>query len=379
MKSRRQKNQRLTSERERRKKFYVEGVVKRGSTAAGVKTRRWSLAVFRWAAWTTLAAAVVVGGVIGWQRLFWNNPDYALKHVHVVTGGSLTREQAIKAANLQPGRNIYSYKIGAARETLRKLPQVASVEVTRYFPNRIEVNVVERKPVAWVSSKATETEAKSDRAYLMDEQGIVFQPKRTLNEYGPMPVIGGVEMEDIELGNPIRKAEIVAALDVLRRVRDSGNFKVMSIDVTKGYSFVVTNQRKSQFTFGLDDIPEQLNRLDTVQTEAAQIGQDIATANLIPKRNIPVTFMVPAPPEPPDSDTPEPARSPKTRETSAAKTGGAKPASITPSREKSPPPKPAKTTPPKPTPAPVIKKSSPPKPKATPPDDGNSVLKRFHV
>ena len=379
MKPRRQKNQRLTSERERRKKFCVEGVVKRGSTAAGIKTRRWSLAVFKWAAWTALAAVVVIGCIVGWQRLFWNNPDYALKHIHVVTGGSLTREQAIQAANLQPGRNIYSYKVGAAREALRKLPQVASVEVTRYFPNRIDVNVTERKPVAWVSSKATETAAKSDRAYLMDEHGIVFQPKRTLNEYGPMPVIGGVEMEDIELGNAIRKAEIVAALEVLRRVRDSGNFKVMSIDVTKGYSFIVTNQRKSQFTFGLDDIPEQLSRLDTIQAEAAQIGQDIATANLIPKRNIPVTFMVPAPPEPPDNDTPEPSRTPKARETSGTKTTNTKPATATAPRERSSPPKPAKTAPPKPTPEPAIKKASPPKPKITPPSDTNSVLKRFHV
>ena len=379
MKPRSQKNQRLTSERERRKKFYVEGVVKRGATAAGIKTRRWSLAVFKWAAWTTLAAVVALGCVIGWQRLFWNNPDFSLKYVHVTTGGSLTREQAIKVANLQTGRNFYSYRIGAAREALRKLPQVASVEVTGYFPNRIDVNVTERKPVAWVSSKATETEAKSDRAYLMDEHGIVFQPKRTLNEYGPMPVIGGVEMEDIELGNAIRKAEIVAALEVLRRVRDSGNFKVMSIDVTKGYSFVVTNQRKSQFTFGLDDIPEQLNRLDTVQAEAAQIGQDIATANLIPKRNIPVTFMVPTPPEPQDNDSPEPPRTQKVREPSTAKATPAKPVNANSPREKSPPPKPAKVVPPKPTPEPAVKKSSPPKPKITPPSDGNSVLKRFHV
>ena len=149
---------------------------------------------------------------------------------------------------------------------------------------------------------------------------------------------------------------------------------MMAIDVTKGYSFTVTNQRKSQFTFGLDDIPDQLNRLDTIQAEAAQIGQDIATANLIPKRNIPVTFMVPPPPEPPDNDTPEPPRTPKTRETSDAR-----PAKATPSRERSSPPKPARTSPPKPTPAPAIKKSSPPKPKVTPPGDTNSVLKRFHV
>lgn len=366
MKSRRKKNQRLSSERERLKKFCVDGVVKRGTTATGARVRRWTWRIAKAAALAALVGGIVYGGIEGWRKLFWNNPDYALREVRVVTDGSLTREQVIQAAKLQPGRNIYSYKAEAAREAIRKLPQVASVEVRPYFPNRIEVTVVERKPVAWVSSKASETSAKTERTYLLDDRGIVFQPKHTLSDYAPMPVIGGVETEDIELGSPIRKAEVVAALELLRRVRESGEFKVLSIDVSKGYSFVVTNQRLSRFTFGLDEIPAQLGRLGAVQAEAALIGQDIATANLIPKRNIPVTFMIPAPPEPQENDTPEPPRATRARDAGPTRSGNS-----APPREK-----PASAVK---KPAPAASKPVPSKQKLAPPNDSNSVLKRFHA
>ena len=360
MKSRRKKNQRLTSDRERRKKFIIRGVVKRGVNPAWVGVRRWSWNLIRIAALVALAGGVAYGGVQGWLKLFWHNPDYALREIRFTTDGSLTREQAIQTGKLQPGRNILSYKTDAARDAIRKLPQVASVEVRSYWPHRIEVTVVERKPVAWVASKASENPANANHDYLLDDRGIVFQPKHTPDEYGPMPVIGGVQTEDIELGSPIRKAEVVAALELLRRVRETGEFKVLSIDVSKGYCFTVTNQRRSRLTFGLDEIDAQLRRLSAVQGEAAMLGEDIATANLMPRRNIPVTFMVPPPPEPPEDDTPPPPRAPKARDASAPKTNGS-----TSSKEKA---------------APAAKKTAPSKPaKPAPQNDSNGVLKRFHA
>ena len=357
MKRRNKKNQRLTSDRERLKKFLIPGVVKRGVNPAWIGIRRWLWRLVKVTALIAVIGGAAYGGMVGWQKLFWNNPDYALNEIGFVSDGSLTREQAIQAGKLQPGRNIYSYKTEAAREAIGKLPQVATVEVVRYPPHRIEVTVVERKPVAWVAAKASANSAKTDHAYLLDDSGIVFQPKHTPDEYAPMPVIGGVQTEDIEFGSPIRKAEVVAALELLRRVRETGEFKVQSIDVSKGYCFTVTNQRRSRLTFGLDEIAAQLQRLNAVQAEAALIGQDIETVNLMPRRNIPVTFMVPPPPEPPEDDTPP--RAPKARDASAPKTNGS-----ASSKEKS---------------TPAAKKTTPSKPKPAPQNDSNRVLKRFHA
>jgi len=74
---------------------------------------------------------------------------------------------------------------------------------------------------------------------------------------------------------------VLAALELLKRTRETGAFKVLSIDVSKAYCLVATDQKRAQLTFGLDDITGQLDRLSAVRGEAALIGQEIQTINLI--------------------------------------------------------------------------------------------------
>lgn len=361
MKRKKNSNKRLTSIRKSRKKFLVEGVSKRGSNAKLIGVRRWTWRLAKVAILLALIGGAAYGALRGWDRLFWNNPDYALRDIRFTTDGSLTREQALKEAKLAPGRNIFSYKLSAARDALQALPQVHTVEVRRYLPNRIEVSVRERGPVTWVSATASDDPAKMKRTHLLDRNGVVFAPKRMLREYEPLPVIGGVEIEDLEPGKPLRRAEVIASLDLLRRVRETREFGVLSVDVSKGYCFTVTDQRKSRLTFGLDDIGEQLQRLNAIQREAESIGQEIETVNLMVKRNIPVTFRIPPPPEPEESDEPEPARPAKSKETKEPARSTAK--SSPPPRQKS---------------SPAVKKQVPSKPKETPKDENTGVLKRFH-
>ena len=314
MKRTRPRNTRLSSERKRRQQFYVAGVTKRGSNATLLFLRRWTWRLMKLTFFAALGYGIYYGATEGWQRFFWKNPDYALQVVSFATDGSLTREQALAVTKLKTGGNIFSYDRSAARDALRNLPQVESAEVRRYLPNRIDINVTERKPVAWVTSNLPADPAKTPHSHLLDARGLVFQPKQTLHEYDSLPVIGGVELGDLEPGKPIRKAEVVAALELLRRVRDTGDFKIYTIDVSRGYCIVATNQKRSEFTFGLDDIDGQLRRLGEVQIETALRGQEVQTVNLMLARNVPVRFFIPPPPEPPEPTTPEPSRTPKIRD-----------------------------------------------------------------
>jgi cell division septal protein FtsQ len=359
MKRRHTSNKRLTSKREHRKKYFVKGVVKRGSSATWIGFRRWTWRFAKAAILIALIGGACYGGMRGWDTLFWHNPDYALKDIRFTTDGSLTRDQAINAAQLDAGRNIFSYKLSAIRGALMALPQVHAVDVRRYLPGRIEISVKERGPITWIAPAASDDAAKTLRTHLLDKDGVVFKPRRVLREYDPLPVIGGIEIEDLEPGKPLRKAEVVACLELLRRVRETREFKVVSVDVSKGYCFTVTDQRKARLTFGLDDIPEQLRRLSVIQHEAQMIGQEIETVNLMVKRNVPVTFKIPPPPEAEDSDMPEPLRPEKGTATARSSAKGS-----SSSKEKS---------------SPAVKKQIPSKPKETPKDENIGLLKRFHA
>ncbi len=359
MKRRRPRNKRLTSDRDQRKKYFVSGVVKRGSNATWIGIRSWISRLVKVTLLAALAGGLYYGATQGWRKFFWANPDYALREIHFTTDGSLTREQACVTAKLKPGENIFSYDVTALRDALKKLPQVENAEVTRYLPNRIEVSVRERRPTAWLASGTDAQSAHDAPTHLLDARGMVFQPKHIPHEFKTLPTIGGVQTEDLEPGKPIRKAEVVAALELLRRTRETGSFKVMSIDVSKAYCLVAMDQKRAQLTFGLDDIPEQLDRLSAVRGEATLIGQEIQTVNLIPKRNIPVTFMQPVPLEDDDADPvpPPPARTVTTK---------AKPSSDAGSSTKD-------------KPRPATKRAEPSKPKETPKPEEGGILKRFRA
>ena len=322
MTKRRTTNKKLTTAREHRKKYIIRGVVKRGSNpriqAAGRSVRRVLKAVF----FAALLAGLCYGANEGYRKLFWENPDYSLKEVRYSTDGSLTRDMAIAVTGFKEGRNIFGYRLDSGRDALKAMPQVENVEIRRYLPNRIEIVVTERKPVAWVTAHVSDDPAKSERSHLLDARGLVFKPKRLLPEYEPLPVIGGVEMGDIVPGKPLAKAEIQTALDLLRRTNESGDFKILSMDVSKGYCITVTDQKRAQLTFGLDDVESQLKRLTAVQREVALVTREVKTVNLMLARNIPVTYVIS-----PDAE-PEPvmeAPIPKPKLIGADPAKGAKP------------------------------------------------------
>lgn len=287
MKKRRTTNRKLTSERDQQKKFIIHGVVKRGANPKLQLASRSAWKIIKSVFKLALLAAVGLGVWIGYDKLFWRNPDYALSDIAFTTDGSLSREQALAVAHLSPGRNIYSYRLDESCEALKALPQVENAEIRRYLPNRVEVTVTERKPVAWVTDESSD-----ERTHLLDARGLVFQPKRALPEYDPLPIISGVELGDLAPGKPIRKSELVAALELLRRSRESGGeTQVLSIDVSRGYCIVATDQRHAKLTFGLDDIAGQLENLSMIRRTASLRGDEIATVNLMVQKNIPVTLV----------------------------------------------------------------------------------------
>ena len=358
MKRKRPSNLRLTSNRELRKKYFIEGVVKRDTNETWCAFRRWVWRLVKVCMLLAFIGGAGYGATVGWKKLFWQNPEYALKEIQFNSDGTLTREQARTVAKIQPGANIYSYRTSAIRDAIRAMPQVESVEVTRYLPNRIEINVKERKPTAWLAAAPGEKSAAAEPTHLLDASGIVFQPKRVPHEFKSLPVITGVQTEDLDPGKLIRKAEVIAALELLRHTREAGSVKLTSVDVSKGCFIVATDQKRAQLTFGLDDIAGQLERLNIVRGEAGLIGQEIQTINLIPMRNIPVTFIQPVPGE--NDDASEPAQGPRAVATKV-KTGGDATSST---KDKA---KPAR------------KRDEPARPKDAPKGEGSGLLKHFRT
>jgi cell division protein FtsQ len=111
-----------------------------------------------------LAVGVLVAGVVAWVLL--GSPLLAVRTVQVDGEHGLSEEQVVRTAGITDGTPLVRVDTAAVAARVGALPQVASVEVTRGWPNTVVVTVAERVPVAVVTDGGTRR--------LLDAGGVVF-------------------------------------------------------------------------------------------------------------------------------------------------------------------------------------------------------------
>jgi len=330
------KNRRVSKPRQRKQQHLLEVTVRR-DVARAQRARRMFGIVCKSILLAALVAGAYLGGKEGLRRFLWENPDYYLTEVRVPTEGALTRDQILTTSGIVIGRNIFSIDLARAREALDKLPQIERVEVRRKLPNRIEIAIIERQPIAWVTDHPSEDPTTSERAFLVDARGVVMRSKRLLPEYLHLPVISGVVLENLASGQRVRSIEMQAALDLVRLTADNSRFQPRILDIEKRYCVVVTDQNRRKVTFGLKGIDGQVAKLMRCLDFIEPTGREIQKVNLLVERNTPVVFAEPPSPEPEADAAPTvpPSRTSLSKEKEKPGTGSRKAEPVaTPTRTK---------------------------------------------
>ncbi len=286
------RNQRLFRTRQQRSQQLLE-VSLRASKERARRMRVVASAIFKVLVFAALCAGAWIGTKEGLRRFVWENPSFFLSDVRVTSDGTLTREQILAIAGIVEGRNIFLTDFTKAREALDGLPQVERVELQRALPNRVDIEVTERQPIAWVAAKGDTDPVTSERSFLIDGRGFVMKPRKVLPEYEHLPVVSGVVTEDLAAGQKVSTCEMQAALELIRLNADSTRWQARDIDVSKGYCVVVTDRDRARITFGLDHIEKQLARLYRLLEVIEPTHREIQTVNLLVERNPPVTFLEP--------------------------------------------------------------------------------------
>jgi cell division protein FtsQ len=111
-----------------------------------------------------LVLTVVAVGALLW--LLFAGPLLAVRSIQVDGLRSLPAELVREAAGVDRGTPLLRLDVGAAEERVARLPQVASVEVTRGWPASVVITVEERVPVAIVGPPGERS--------LIDADGVVF-------------------------------------------------------------------------------------------------------------------------------------------------------------------------------------------------------------
>jgi cell division septal protein FtsQ len=289
----RARNERVSNPRQRRQQHLLDVRV-RSHKATQHRNRKVLVVVSKVVLAAVICTGLYLGVGLGAKRLFFENPDYRLSQIEVQTDGALQRDQILKAADLHEGENIFSVNLAQVHDRLQQLPQVDEVQVVRKMPGEIDIRIVERRPIAWITSDKTISDPfASDVAFLVDARGVLMKEKKLLPEYLGLPLITGCTSESLEAGKVVESFEAKAALELLRLSTRSfmqTRFQIREIDVSKGYCLLVSDKNHTRVTFGFDNLDTQLQRLEQFLVYSDDSKRELETVNLLVQRNIPVTF-----------------------------------------------------------------------------------------
>jgi cell division protein FtsQ len=245
-----------------------------------------------------LLAVAWFGVTLFIEQFFTKNKNYDVRVVEVNTDGVMTREEVLSKTGIREGLNIFSLNLEAAQKALALIPEVKSASVQRNLPNTVSISIEARRPVAWVAPGDTGADPSTmETSCLVDEDGVMIKPQGFEASHTRLPVVYGVPTEQWRIGDKIEMPELEAALHLfgLAAERSNPQVNLRAADITKGWCIVAWNDPQTRLTFGLKDLPAQLDRLQVILSHVEQTSRRIATANLIPERNTPVIFVGEAP------------------------------------------------------------------------------------
>ena len=159
---------------------------------------------------------VFFGAVIAYAL---NSPAFELQEVKILNIGTLTPEQSFKFCELNPRENLITLDLVNVQQMIkRKHPEFKEVLVHRVLPNRIEVTLKRRTPVAQVAY-ARFVQIDKDLVILPGSSAVPFK-NLTIIEGAPVPGEGlavGALIQDAHAKKAIKLLALVKQSNILRK------------------------------------------------------------------------------------------------------------------------------------------------------------------
>lgn len=219
-----------------------------------------------WGSRITLGVlALAVVGTLGYEGYkFASRYQMAVLEVEAIEVSKLrhlTRDEVVVLSGVRPGDPMLGLKLRHIGEQLAKNPWIETVQVRRYFPHTLSIEVVEREPVAVVNM---------GYLYYMDAKGEVFKPL-TQGDSLNFPVITGVTEEELARdpkGAKETLASAVALMDLLKKGRSFTLADVSEIHIDKGFGLTLfTAAGGVPVRLGTEGYEAKLARFATVYWE----------------------------------------------------------------------------------------------------------------
>ena len=251
---------------------------------------------------TKFACILAVIAGIGWgvwqgiQRAFYKNPDFRLQVIDLNQNPVIDEVGLAEIAGIDLTASLFDIDVDEVTAKLKARPEIAEAHAERHLPGTLVVRVIPRAPRAWISCpEAGLPQERRIGAMLVDQNEVAYPcPELQLEAAAGLPMIQLPVSEE----HPIKPGEAVShpelahcfhLLDAACKADPEAIHWIESVRQTSTWALELVTRQGTIATFGLGDHERQIASLQASINHASDKGYSIATINLIPKYNIPIT------------------------------------------------------------------------------------------
>lgn len=170
-----------------------------------------------------LKALAFIAICSGLMAIVVYSPLFTLQRLTVNGNSYLKPDEIMQIAHVYHGEPLYQLETAEVTQHLLRDLRIESATVHRRLPDTLEIDIVERRPIATVAC---------DLGYLdLDRHGKVIACYRGLKSMA-IPVITGVTLHDLYIGDDNRDAQVASALELLAGLDESALNQISELSLT---------------------------------------------------------------------------------------------------------------------------------------------------
>ena len=189
------------------------------------------------------------------------NPSFRVREVEVQGCDKIAKESLLSLASIEGMPNLFTVRVKEVGKRLESHPWIESVGVRKVFPNRIMIDVQERKPVAIIQL---------EDLYYIDAKGVIFARVGDRDRYN-YPIVTGLNREALDREPEETKQSITQAMELLlmaEKERIAPLEEISEIHLEKIFGIqCFTKAGGVRVDMGWDDFGEKLKRVSMVWTD----------------------------------------------------------------------------------------------------------------
>jgi len=153
----------------------------------------------------------------------------------IITGNDyLSEEEVFYKSKIKLGENIFKLNLKKTINLLLQEPWIKDVEIKRAIPNKLIISIKEREAAVFTSI--------GEEHFALSKEGLALSKVDRLEEGFSLPLILGLDIDEIKIGEMIDKPEFRAALECINSAEVILPKKFCQVKILSPDDFMICNK-----------------------------------------------------------------------------------------------------------------------------------------